>query len=116
MKKWLCIVWCFIGAPLSFFIGWVHDWSIGGAMACWIGLIGGTFLFISAILLICNKISIAKYLGMVGCGINLGGYVIVCAMTSSPSIASIGHCLIVLLWYSPITIIPFLLFLNIKSS
>ncbi len=110
--KYLTAIWCIICAPLSFFICWVYDWSLGGAYTSYIGMIGGSFLFLSAILLLFNKFGIAKGFGFVGCGINITAYVILCSRWEQFSLFA---CFVALAIYSLVTIIPFILLLKLKS-
>jgi len=76
-------------------------------------MIGGSFLLLSAILLLFNKIIIAKSLGFVGCGINVAAYVILCVMSKNFSASSY---LIALATYSLVTIIPVILLLKLKRK
>lgn len=109
--KWLCIAWFFICFPWSFILCWSVDWTLGGAYTSYIGLIGGIFFLFVAILLLFNKLAIAKIFGFIGCAVNFMAYPIFCF---KPHDVSFIIFLVILFLYSTITIIPFILLFNLK--
>jgi len=113
MKRWLCIIWCFLAAPLSFFLCWCYDWYLGSAVTSYLGVVSGSFLLLASILLLLKRLNPAKMLVFIGCGINLAACILICVLV--PFVYLVFY-LIAVGCFLLVTLVPIILLFNAGAS